>query len=44
MSVPTIALVPPKPKLNIPRRKLGVPICPACHKPISELDECRCTL
>lgn len=43
MSVPTIALVPPKPKLNIPSRRLTVDVCPACHKPLRATDECRCS-
>lgn len=42
MSVPTIALIPPKPKLNIPPRKLDVDICPACQRPLQNGDNCRC--
>lgn len=43
MSVPVLALIPPKPKLAIPPRRLVVDICPACRRPVNEIDECRCT-
>lgn len=42
MSVPTIALVPPKPRLNIPPRKVAVDICSACHRPLQNGDNFRC--
>lgn len=43
MTIPTIALLPPKPKLEIRPRRLTVDVCPACQRPLNELDECRCT-
>lgn len=42
MTVPIIALIPPKPRLNIPPRRLAVDICPACHRPLQSGDNCRC--
>lgn len=42
MSIPTIALVPPKPRLPIPPRSVSVDVCPACNKPLQYGDNCRC--
>lgn len=42
MSVPTIALIPPKPKLAIRQRRLTVEVCQACQQPIRDGDACRC--
>ena len=37
----TIALIPPKPVLNIPRRKLDIAVCYSCDKPLTATGECR---
>lgn len=42
MSIPTIALVPPKPRLSIPARRVNVATCPACNHPLQYGDNCRC--
>lgn len=36
----TIALIPPKPRLNIPRRKLDIAMCSSCDKPLNRTEEC----
>lgn len=36
----TIALIPPKPALDIPRRKPTVALCSSCDKPLNETEEC----
>lgn len=36
-----IALIPPKPTLNIPKRKLTVDVCGSCDKPLNGTGECR---
>ncbi|TQJ60512.1 hypothetical protein FBY30_2780 [Arthrobacter sp. SLBN-83] len=36
----TIALIPPKPALNIPRRQPTVTLCTSCDRPLNETEEC----
>lgn len=40
-TIPTIALIPPKPSLLTRPGKLN--ICKACDTPIRETDECGCS-
>lgn len=40
MTVETIALIPPKPALNIPRRQPTVLMCSSCDKPLNRTEEC----
>ena len=35
-----IALIPPKPVLNIPRRQLDIAMCDSCDKPLNRTGEC----
>ena len=40
----TIALVPPKPPLNLPKAKKTIPMCSSCDKPLNGTGECQgCT-
>lgn len=36
----TIALKPPKPPLNIPRRQTDIVLCSSCDKPLNRTEEC----
>ena len=37
----TIALLPPKPALNLPRKKRDVNTCSSCDGPLNGTGECR---
>lgn len=40
----TIALVPPKPALNLPKQQKTIPTCSSCDGPLNGTGECRgCT-
>lgn len=40
----TIALMPPKPALNLPKPKKTIPMCSSCDKPLNGTGECQgCT-
>ncbi|WP_457948273.1 hypothetical protein ACTAQI_20195 [Pseudarthrobacter sp. alpha12b] len=36
----SIALKPPKPAMNIPRRRPDVILCSSCDKPLNRTEEC----
>jgi len=37
----TIALIPPRPVLNIPRRQTTIAMCSSCDGPLNATGECR---
>lgn len=37
----TIALIPPRPPINLPRKKTEVWVCSSCDGPLNGTDECR---
>lgn len=40
----SIALLPPRPRLDIPRKQPTVPTCSSCEGPVNASGECRgCT-
>lgn len=40
----TIALVPPRPPINFPKKTTTIPMCSACDGPLNGTGECRgCT-
>lgn len=40
----TIALVPPRPPINLPKKKTDINLCDSCDGPLNGTGECRgCT-